>query len=109
MKDLEREFNLISYPRLSTTLSKSLVLDLIPTTPSWISTSTETVVPLASSSGASGRELPSTNHRYYTEGIGNGSRAAIHCIILASGRQCSINQHRFSDHVTGTFSKSKDI
>ena len=48
-------------------------------------------------------------HRYYTEGIGNGSRAAIHCIILASGRQCSINQHLLSDHVTGTFSKSKDI
>ena len=48
-------------------------------------------------------------HRYYTEGIGNGSRAAIHCIILASGRQCSINQHLLSDHVRGTFSKSKDI
>ena len=48
-------------------------------------------------------------HRYYTEGIGNGSRAAIHCIILASGRQCSINQHLLSDHVKGTFSKGKDI
>ena len=48
-------------------------------------------------------------HRYHTEGIGNGSRAAIHCIILASGRQCRINQHLSSDHVIGTFSKSKDI
>ena len=48
----------------------------------------------------------SANH---TEGIGNGSRAAIHCIILASGRQCSINQHLLSDHITGTLSKSKDI
>ena len=48
-------------------------------------------------------------HRYYTEGIGNGSRATIHCIILPMGRQCSINSHFPSDLVTGTFSKNKDI
>ena len=29
--------------------------------------------------------------------------------IALSGRQCSINQHLLSDHVKGTFSKSKDI
>ena len=36
-----------------------------------------------------------SDHRYYTEGIGNGSRAAIHCIILALGRQCSIKINTF--------------
>ena len=62
--------------------------------------------PVAGSCTGSRFTCATCDHRYYTEGIGNGSRAAIHCIILASGSQCSINQH-LSDHVKGTFRKAK--